>query len=47
MRPEPLAPRGDDDARPPLGTWRRLYALVLSALAAEIALLWLLSRAFR
>jgi hypothetical protein len=27
-------------------SWGRLYVLVLAALAAEIALLWLLSRAF-
>jgi len=46
MAPSP--PRGPGDgARPPLGTWGRLYALVLSSLAAEIALLYLLSRAFR
>ena len=34
------------DIRPPLGTWRRLYALVLGVLALEIVLLALLARAF-
>lgn len=34
------------DAPPPLGTWGRLYALVLGVLAAEIVLLALLARAF-
>ena len=28
------------------GSWRRLYALVLIALAAEIALFWVFTRAF-
>jgi hypothetical protein len=27
-------------------SWERLYGLVLAALAVEVALLWLLSRAF-
>jgi hypothetical protein len=35
-----------EDVVPPLGTWRGLYALVIGALAVEIALLWLLQRAF-
>jgi hypothetical protein len=35
-----------EDTRPPLGSWGRLYALLLCALATEIALLWALSRAF-
>jgi|GEM_PF-4404733 len=34
------------DVRPPLGTWGRLYALVLGVLAVEIFLLALLARAF-
>ena len=36
----------ETDFRPPLGAWRRLYALVLGVLAAEIVLLALLARAF-
>jgi hypothetical protein len=36
----------DGDVRPPLGTWRRLYALVLGVLALEIVLLALVARAF-
>jgi hypothetical protein len=43
-RPGPLHP--DDEHPPILGTWRRLYALVLLALAAEIALFWAFTRAF-
>lgn len=43
--PEAPAERGED-LRPPLGTWGRLYAVVLGALAAEIAILWLVARAF-
>ena len=39
--------RGTEDEPPPvLGTWTRLYALVLIALAAEIALFWVFTRAF-
>jgi hypothetical protein len=39
---------GDSDERAPLtGTWRRFYALVLAALAVEIALLGWLSWAYR
>jgi len=45
MPADPAGP-GDERFRPPLGSWGRLYALVLSALAGEILLLWLLSRAF-
>lgn len=39
---------GERDAALPraVGTWRRAYALVLAVLAADIALLWLLSRVF-
>jgi len=47
MAPEPPPP-GDAalDGRWPPARWRRLYAVVLGALVAEIALLWLLARAF-
>ena len=31
------APRGEMDAAPPFLTWRAIYAIVLGALAAEIA----------
>jgi len=37
----------DSDAGPPLGSWPRLYAIVVGMLVVEIALLWLLARAFR
>jgi hypothetical protein len=41
-------PPDDDDRRAPLtGTWPRFYALVLGALAVEIALLALASWALR
>ena len=33
-----------DEARPPLGSWRALYALVLGTLALLIALLSVASR---
>jgi len=36
----------EEDPRPPLGSWPRLYSLVIAVLVVEIALLWLLSRAF-
>ncbi len=35
-----------EDIPPPLGTWPRLYALVLGVLLVEIALLALVARAF-
>jgi len=31
---------------PPLGSWGRLYAVVLGVLALMIALLWAVTRAF-
>jgi hypothetical protein len=37
----------DDEPPPVLGRWSRLYALVLIALAIEIAMFWLFTRAFR
>jgi len=37
---EPPPPPGEE-------RWNRLYALVLGALALEIAALWVLERAFR
>ncbi|MGO8971543.1 MAG: hypothetical protein ACLQDQ_18450 [Myxococcaceae bacterium] len=40
------APGPVDDIPPPLGTWRRLYAVVLGVLVLEIVLLALLARAF-
>lgn len=49
MSPAPPA-RADgpaDGGRPPLGGWGRLYALVLAALALDVALLAWLERAFR
>lgn len=35
-----------EDSPPPLGTWGRLYLVVLGTLAMEILLLALLARAF-
>jgi hypothetical protein len=37
----------DSDAGPPLGSWPRLYAIVVGMLVVEIALLWLLARTFQ
>jgi hypothetical protein len=37
----------DSDARPPLGSWPRLYAVVVGILVVEIALLWILARVFQ
>ncbi|HVP68390.1 MAG TPA: hypothetical protein VMT17_14135 [Anaeromyxobacteraceae bacterium] len=45
MPAEPGQP-GEEHFRPPLGSWGRIYALVLAALSLEVLLLWLLSRAF-
>lgn len=43
----PSAPAAaSEDVRPPLGSWGRLYTLVLSVLAMEIVALWLVARAF-
>jgi hypothetical protein len=38
---------GVEDAEPGEERWGRLYALVLAALALEIAGLWVLERVFR
>ena len=35
------------DAPPPLGSWRRLYLLVIGTLLAEIVLLAWLAQSFR
>jgi hypothetical protein len=37
----------DSDSGPPLGSWPRLYAIVLGILVVEIALLWILARVFQ
>jgi len=34
-------------ARAPLGSWARLYALVIAALAVDILLLWWLTERYR
>ena len=48
VNPETHTPRGDaPDAPPPLGSWRRLYLLVIGTLLAEIVLLAWLSQSFR
>jgi len=41
-RPEP-----GEAARPPLGGWGRLYAWVIVALLADVALLWWLTERYR
>jgi hypothetical protein len=43
--PRPPLARAED-IRPPLGSWRRLYGLVLGALVLEVGMLWALARAF-
>ena len=35
------------ERRAPLGSWARLYALVILALAADIAFLWWLTERYR
>jgi hypothetical protein len=40
------APDSSEDIPPPLGSWGRLYTLVLGTLVVEIGLLWGLARAF-
>lgn len=42
----PPASAHAEEIRPPLGTWGRLYALVLGVLAVEVGALWALARAF-
>ena len=34
-------------ARPPLGSWPRLYALVIAALALDLLLLWWFTERYR
>jgi hypothetical protein len=40
----PAEPARPEESRPPLGSWRRLYALVLLDLVLVIALCGVLSR---
>ena len=42
----PISPEPEAD-RPPLGSWGRLYAVVLAALAVDLLLLWLLTERYR
>jgi hypothetical protein len=44
--PAETPPAASEDVPPPLGSWSRLYTLVLGALAIEIVGLWVLARAF-
>jgi hypothetical protein len=46
---EPPARAGDAarTARPPLGRWGRMYALVIAALLLDVALLWWLTERYR
>ena len=41
------APAPRPESPPPLGSWGRLYALVIAALAVDIALLVVLTERFR
>ncbi len=45
---EPTTNNGERNIEPPpiLGTWPRLYALVLAVLAADILVFWLVTRFF-
>jgi hypothetical protein len=44
-RPEAARPEMDDE--PPFSTWRRIYFVVLGALAAQVVLYAALTAAFR
>lgn len=46
MAADPPPDGTDEEGRPPLGSWPRLYALVVGALVVDVLALWLLSRAF-
>jgi hypothetical protein len=41
------AGRSDGSALPPLGSWGRLYALVISVLAVDLLLLWWFTEHYR
>ena len=43
----PRKERADEEPPPILGSWKRLYALVLLNLAALILLFWLFTRWFK
>jgi len=45
--PPPGTEPTDREARPPLGGWGRLYALVIAALAVDLVLLWWLTEHYR
>ena len=49
MREPPATDRDATSAeqRPPLGSWGRLYGLVLGVLAIDLLLLWLLTEHYR
>ncbi len=40
-------PAREPEPRPPLGSWGRLYALVLAGLVVNLLLLWLLTERYR
>jgi hypothetical protein len=44
--PASRQPSPVDDPPPIMGSWRNLYALVIAALAFDMFLLWLFTRAF-
>ena len=42
-----MTPPPDDNEPPPvLGSWRRVYAVVIGALLAQVALYWWLGRVY-
>jgi hypothetical protein len=45
LEPSGRGTRGGRD-EPPLGSWTRLYALVIAVFVGDVLLLWLLTRAF-
>jgi len=47
MNENHLTDNNFEDRPPLLGSWRRLYFVILLELAALIALFWLFSRAFQ
>ena len=47
MSTRAAGPPAQGSERAPLGSWARVYALVLVALALDIALLWWLTERYR
>lgn len=45
--PEPAVDEAPPEERPPLGSWKRMYLLVLAFLVVQIALYDLFTRVFQ